>query len=160
VGFDDNNSQVYQDLLNLGNHLYPLATDDFHRMPTEHFIAGGWVMVGAEKLDYPSVIHALEAGDFYASTGPEIHSLTLEGTVLRFTCAPCQHVMVFSQSRHAAQVANEDHTPVTSGEVDIAPWLQCWEEYGRQEEAFLRLVFTDPAGNRAYTRAYWYKELV
>ena len=49
---------------------------------------------------------------------------------------------------------------ISQGEVDIAPWLQCWEEYGRQEEAFLRLVFTDPAGNRAYTRAYWYKELV
>lgn len=160
VGFDDNNSQVYQALLNQGNHLFPLATDDFHRMPNEHFIAGGWVMVGAQKLDYPSVIQALERGDFYASTGPCIHSLTLDGTVLRFTCTPSQHVMLFSQSRHATQFAHEDDSPVTCGEFDLEPWLRCWEEYGRQEDAFIRLVFTDAAGNKAYTRAYRYKELV
>lgn len=160
VGFDDNNSQVYQDLLNLGNHLFPLATDDFHRLPHPNFIAGGWVMVGAEKLDYPSVITALEQGDFYASTGPAIHSLTLEGTTLKITCDDAKHIMLFSQSRHATELMHYDGTPIRSAEFDIEPWLQCWEDHNQQEKAFIRLIVTDPDGNNAYTRAYWYHELV
>jgi len=159
IGFDDNNSHVYQDLLNLGNHLFPLATDDFHRLPHPNFIAGGWIMVGAEKLDYPSVIAALEQGDFYASTGPSIHSLTLEGTKLKITCDPARSIMIFSQSRHATEQMHYDGTTIGSAEFDIAPWLACWQEHGQQDKAFIRVMVTDPAGNKAYTRAYWFNEL-
>ena len=30
IGYDDNNSHIYQTMLKLGNRFYPLATDDFH----------------------------------------------------------------------------------------------------------------------------------
>lgn len=159
VGFDDNNSRVYQDLLNQGNCLFPIATDDFHRMAHPNWIAGGWVMVGAEKLEYGSVISALEKGEFYASTGPQIHSLSLEGTLLKITCDPAQHILVTTHSRHAAQLMHYDGTTVSQAEFDLGPWLQYWREQGQEEKAFVRLTVTDPAGNRAYTRAYWYREL-
>lgn len=160
VGFDDNNSQIYQDLLRLGNRLYPLATDDFHRRENDLWIAGGWVMVGADKLEYDSVIHALEAGDFYASTGPVIHSLTLDGTVLKLHCSPAQSIFIFSQSRHATEIIHCDGSAVTEGEFDLAPWLACWQENHREAEAFIRVMVTGPDGHKAYTRAYWYHELV
>ena len=158
VGYDDNNSQIYQTLLKLGNPLFPLATDDFHRLQTPQFIAGGWIMVGAEELTYPSVIAALEKGDFYASTGPVIQELSLEGTMLKIACSPAQHVAIFTQSRHATEFGTGEF--IEGGEFDLAPWLDYWKEHGRENEAFIRVVVTDEKGNKAYTRAYWYNELV
>ena len=55
--------------------LYGMATDDahnYHATPTpgkQSRTGRGWVMVRAEKLDAASLIAAMEAGDFYASSG-------------------------------------------------------------------------------------------
>ena len=160
IGYDDDNSHIYQTLLKLGTPLFPLATDDFHRIQEHNFIAGGWIMVGAEELTYPSVITALEKGDFYASTGPVIQELSLEGTVLKLRCSAVRSVKIFTQSRHATELTHYDGTLLESGEFDLAPWLDYWKEHGREEEAFIRLLFIDEKGNKAYTRAYWYNELV
>jgi hypothetical protein len=160
VGFDDNNSRVYQDLLTLGNPICPLATDDFHRLETPDWMGGGWVMIGAEELEYGSVIRAMEAGSVYASTGPTIHSLTLDGTTLKFSCSDAQNVLLFTQSRHAKEFKAAKGTFLQSGEFDLAPWLDYWKEHGQEEKAFIRMVVIGPDGNRAYTRAYWFNELV
>ncbi|HUE74521.1 MAG TPA: hypothetical protein VMP01_26880 [Pirellulaceae bacterium] len=54
--------------------LMGLATDDSHNyFGTRGASPGrGWVMVRAEKLAAEPLIHALEAGDFYASSGIEL----------------------------------------------------------------------------------------
>ncbi|HEX7071254.1 MAG TPA: hypothetical protein VF190_10625, partial [Rhodothermales bacterium] len=53
--------------------LYGLATDDahkYHESSPKHANPGrGWVMVRAESLETDAIIAALEAGDFYASSG-------------------------------------------------------------------------------------------
>ncbi len=55
--------------------LYGMATDDAHNYhenpaPEKQSRTGrGWVMVRSEKLDAASLIAAMEAGDFYASSG-------------------------------------------------------------------------------------------
>jgi hypothetical protein len=55
--------------------LYGMATDDSHNYhdspaPEKQSRSGrGWVMVRSEKLDAASLIAAMEAGDFYASSG-------------------------------------------------------------------------------------------
>ena len=55
--------------------LYGMATDDshnYHDTPTpekQSRPGRGWVMVRSEKLDAASLIAAMEAGDFYASSG-------------------------------------------------------------------------------------------
>ena len=55
--------------------LYGIATDDshnYHATPTpekQSRSGRGWVMVRSEKLDAASLIAAMEAGDFYASSG-------------------------------------------------------------------------------------------
>jgi hypothetical protein len=50
-----------------------LATDDshhYHLFGTQYSNAGrGWVMVRADSLTPASLIRAMEAGDFYATTG-------------------------------------------------------------------------------------------
>lgn len=60
--------------------LYGLATDDGHNYHTNAFKANnpgrGWVMVRAAKLTAPLLIKALEAGDFYSSTGIRLKEIT------------------------------------------------------------------------------------
>jgi hypothetical protein len=61
--------------------LYGMATDDshsYHDTPTPEKLSRpgrGWVMVRSEKLDAASLIAAMEAGDFYASTGVSLRDV-------------------------------------------------------------------------------------
>lgn len=161
IGQDDNNSRVYQDLLRQGNRLFAVATDDFHQMPYGQRIAGGWVMVGAKELTYASVIEALEKGAFYASTGPEIQELSLEGTKLKIRCSDAKHIMIFSHCRQSSLIVpTEDAATVQEAEIDLAGWIDNWNENDQQEKAFIRIIVTGTDGQKAYTRAYWYNELV
>ncbi|GGW24706.1 histidinol-phosphatase [Arenibacter certesii] len=59
--------------------MYGLATDDshnYHKKGHQFSNAGrGWVMVQTDTLSAHSLIHAMEKGDFYASTGVSLTSL-------------------------------------------------------------------------------------
>jgi len=116
-------------------------------------------MVGAEKLEYGTVMQALENGDFYASTGPEIYSLYLDGTVLTVRCSEAARISIRSHRRQAKRFVPENGQPLQEATFDLAPWLESWTEEERSA-AFIRLLITDAAGNRAYTRAYRYEELI
>lgn len=150
-GYDDNNHRVYQDLLELGNHLSVVAADDTHR---PHTVGGSWTMIGAEKLEYASIIEAMEKGNVYASCGPEITSLTLEGDILRLTCSEAKEVTLQSQARYARRCAGE--TTITEAEFDLSVWR---EKSAGVPNAFIRLTVTAPDGTYAVTRAYWLDEL-
>jgi len=63
--------------------MYGLATDDshnYHRKGREWSNAGrGWVMVRADTLSARFLINAMEAGNFYSTTGVELDEVILEG---------------------------------------------------------------------------------
>lgn len=61
--------------------LYGIASDDSHHYHGGEVSPGrGWVMVQAAKLSAPSLIDAMKAGDFYASSGVFLDSLTINPT--------------------------------------------------------------------------------
>lgn len=66
--------------------MYGLATDDshhYHKKGSKWSNAGrGWIMVQADTLSPKSLINAMEAGQFYASTGVELEHLTFEDNKL------------------------------------------------------------------------------
>lgn len=66
--------------------MYGLATDDshhYHRKGEKWSNAGrGWIMVQADTLSPKSLINAMEAGQFYASTGVELNDLTFKDNTL------------------------------------------------------------------------------
>jgi hypothetical protein len=79
--------------LRLGKHrlpiVYGLATDDAHG----YHVYGlgrvnpgrGWVMVRASHLSAEAIVRAMEAGDFYASTGVILNEVKVNGTELRLS---------------------------------------------------------------------------
>jgi len=72
--------------------MYGLATDDshnYHNKGKSWSNAGrGWVMVQADTLSAVSLIHALESGNFYSSTGVELKKLTNDNTMISVEVAP------------------------------------------------------------------------
>lgn len=149
-GYDDNNHRVYQDLLELGNRLCVVACDDTHR---PHTVGGSFTMIGAKELTYEAVIEAMEKGELYASCGPLIHSMTLDGSLLTVTCDPAAQVCVQTQARYAQRVAGEG---ITEAQIDLSVWL---EKSQGDPNAFFRVTVTAADGSYAATRAYFLDEL-
>jgi hypothetical protein len=112
-------------------------------------------MVGAKELSYGAVIEAMERGDLYASCGPEIKSLTLDGDLLSITCSQVARIQVVSHTRWVAMTHDEEKG-LTEATFDIAKWRKA---SGSNPDAFLRLIVTDKIGRYAVTRAYFADEL-
>ncbi len=152
--YDIDNGVVYRDLMNLTGRIFPLATDDCHRVRD---VGGGWIMVGAEKLEYGSVIQALEKGDFYASTGPEIRSLTIEGPLLRISCSDARQITIICGNRHGRKaVPIHNDGLLREAEFDMSAWLDLCQGLPHD---WLRIVVQGPYGHTATTRAYTPDEL-
>jgi hypothetical protein len=76
---------VWDRILTSGRLMYGLADDDAHTFkeaptPTAARPGRGWVFVHADRLATPSILQALERGDFYASTGVELADYQVAGT--------------------------------------------------------------------------------
>lgn len=72
--------------------LYGLATDDSHNYhlfgPNSSNAGRGWVMVRAKELSPSALILAMEAGDFYASTGVTLRELFFKNNMLHIEIEP------------------------------------------------------------------------
>ena len=79
--------EVWDGLLSGGRRMYGIAVDDAHTFQGE-FTAElanpgrGWVVVRSPSLETRSLVTALEAGDFYASTGVVLDSVSNTATTL------------------------------------------------------------------------------
>lgn len=154
---DRDNSQVYRDLVSLGNNVVPVAADDAH---VEAIVGGGWVMIGAEKLEYSAVIEAMEKGDLYASTGPEIKELSIEDSKLHIVCSDAKRIVVESGTRCARTAKAESPDGLLQeATLDLSWWLENCKKMDDPRN-WIRIVVTDADGNYATTRAYRAKELL
>ena len=79
--------QMWDELLTGGMRIFAAAVDDSHHF-REEFSAGranpggAWVVVRAAALTRDAIVAALDSGDFYASTGPELRDVRREGAAL------------------------------------------------------------------------------
>lgn len=154
LGNDENNFRVYRDLLNLGNQVYPLGTDDMHYRRS---LGKSWIMVGAPELSYSSVIEALENGDFYMSCGPEIKNLWIEDGKLKITCSDAKRINLETHGRVAKNVLPNGDNWLREAEIDLTDFI---EKAKSNPLAYIRLTVTAPDGTYAATRAYYLNELV
>jgi hypothetical protein len=101
-------------------------------------------MIGAESLDYASVIRALEKGDFYCTSGkvdpPRILALYVESGVVHVDCTPAEFVMFVGDGRRygLSSRAGQPHA-----EFPLA-----------KDDGWFRIAVRDERGNTAHTHAY------
>ncbi len=155
----DAGDHVLDELLSLGKRVYPIATDDCHG---PHDMFGGWVRFKAPVLTYEAIMNAYENGDFYASWGPELESLTLEDGLLRVTCAPgpsgnaVVRAEVHTGMRWCQRIVQTGG--LSEASFDLNSYIREVRRAGCESRAYFRLVLTDAHGNRALTRGYFLDE--
>lgn len=131
-------------LLARGRPVLGTAVDDAHFGYWDGL--GAWVMVRAAQLDQASVVDALEAGRFYASTGPEIRAVEVRDGTVHVECSPVRTMALvvpwpghgWSTDRLREQGAEER----TMTEADLP--------LGEGERGF-RIEVVDRRGRRAWT---------
>lgn len=68
------------------------AVDDIHH---SGWINSGWTMIRAKELTKPAIMAAIEAGHFYASTGPTITDFRVEDGTAIVTCPAAERIRFF-----------------------------------------------------------------
>lgn len=149
--------QPMVDLLRTDERVMPVAADDVHGLGAAF---GGWLMVKADRLEYGIVMNALERGDFYASTGPEIKELYLEDGKLHVTTSEAASVQLMANYRYSRAKNGSAEAPVTEACFDIASFFEKNGEHAYPRSTpWFRLEVRDLSGNMAWTRAYFIDEL-
>ena len=142
------------DLLELGERVFPLATDDMHG---DYGAFGGWTMIKAPSLEYSVVMDSLEKGDFYSSTGPEIHALYLEDETLWVECSEASLIRVNTE-RRVSMIKKAGDDPLTRVGFDMHSYFEGSFEKNMPCKPYFRVTVQDAKGGRAYTRAYFLDE--
>ena len=148
-------AQPFDDLLRQGERIFPLATDDAHLLRD---CFGGFVMIKAEKLTYNSIFTALKNGDFYASTGPHFHEISIENGVVRIITSPVAFVGLSTENRHLFAKRDENNL-LSEVEFDIG-WHLDMLKQGISKNPYIRITLADEKGNTAYSRAYFLNEII
>ena len=145
--------QAYDELLRTGHRVHCCATDDNHdRSPLgdpRNDSFGGFTMIQAESLTYDAVIKALVEGRTYASMGPLIHGLWLEGNRLTIQCDPVERIGLITQGRDGQWAFANPGESLTEASFELTG-----------DEGYVRLQLRDAGGLYANTNAYFVKELL
>lgn len=147
----EENLALYDALLRRGKFWYLHGADDNHNtVPLGDPLSdsfGSWTMVIAPELTYPSVIHALEQGHFYATTGPVIQELRVcEGKVF-LECSPVVRITMHMSPKYCRNVWNSDGSEFSSAEFDLP-----------EDAPYVYFTIWDKHGKKAHTRAFTREE--
>jgi predicted metal-dependent phosphoesterase TrpH len=132
---------VYDKLLSEGRRLTACATDDAHFHGPDHF--GGWVMVKAEANEPTALVSALKAGEYYASTGPELHDFRIEDDKVVVECSPAENIIAIGANA-ASKVTHGNG--LTRAELPLKRF---------HEGGWVRAAVHDAAGKRAWSNPIW-----
>ncbi|MBQ7880001.1 MAG: CehA/McbA family metallohydrolase [Clostridia bacterium] len=150
-GHNEHNAHFYDYQLNRGRRMALIAADDNHNARStedprcDSF--GGVTYILAEKLNYESIITALEKKDFYASCGPQIFSLTVDNGVFNVKTSPVSRIcFVTNAHKRGVTVAAKNETVTQS---EFTP---------NEKVKWVYVEITDEVGNKAYSRAFFQDE--
>jgi len=146
--------QPIDDLLHEGEHVFPIAADDSHGSKEGlEDCFGGFVMIKAEKLEYGTIMDALEKGDFYASTGPAIEELYLEDGILHIKTGPATKIEVITERRVRWCIRSDG---MTEASFDLSDYMaKSRAVSGKHWPSYFRVNVYDAAGEQAHTRAFF-----
>lgn len=148
-------SYFWETGLRYGRRWGAIATDDNHNGYTDepgwpfgntgNDSFGAWIMVKAKERTRQAIIAALEAGHYYASTGPEIHSFTVEDGWAEVHCSPVSRIIFSGEKRNLRRRLGENLTHFR------APLR------GNKEHVKVRII--DDKGKTAYSNPIYLKDV-
>jgi hypothetical protein len=130
----------WDDLLAAGCRLWGLAVDDAHWRDGDHDAGLGWVWVKADALTPAAILDALARGAFYASSGPELYDLRLEGDRVWMRCSPVVTVDFVGNGRLSRRIAAPPGETLTEASYRL-----------RREQRYVRVACQDAQGGWAWS---------
>jgi hypothetical protein len=158
------------ELLEKGRDVTAIASDDAHFAHGGlDALGGAWIQLRSRALDPSSLLAALKDGAFYASSGPQIHDVVLDGREVEVRCSPAATVALTGPGCLSRSVAARrwDGSPQRTGmlatvlEAQLAGITRCrlslespgdaatWGEWRPGD--WWRVTVTDAAKARAWT---------
>lgn len=125
-------------LLARGHRLSAYAADDAHFHPRDPPGGVAWVQVRATSLEPSALLKALKAGDYYSSTGPTLHGVSVHDGHVTVRCSPADRVLV-TGGRPGKQVVFGDG--LTECTLPVAMFT----------DTYFRVTVVDKDGGRAWT---------
>lgn len=142
---------LYDKLLRGGKRWFVHAGDDNHNtapldsVDSDSFRAA--TMILAEELSYDAVIAAMEAGEMYSTSGPQIYAVSVEGDMVTVSCSEAVYIGCHVGSKRPEYVRGTAQAPVTEQTFRLSP-----------KASYFRISVTDQNGGRADTRAFFREE--
>jgi len=132
-------------LLRMGHRVGALSVDDLHMNAGHTDFMSGWTYVKAQDLTPESLLEALKAGHYYASTGAQLHNVEVIGREkVIVECSPAEHIII-GTDRQAVFRENGHH--LTRAEFDIS----------QRDTVFIRVTVIDQYRRRAWTNPIWFE---
>jgi len=151
INRNEYNGALYDALLRNEKTWFVHAADDNHNVyPHEHPQCdsfGAFTMIVTDELTYPHVIDAMATGDMYASSGPIIHELSVNGNEINIRCSPAQAIICHDGSKHPPSVQASEGDAVECATFKIS-----------EKSPYIRITVIDDKNRRADTRGYFRKE--
>ena len=131
-------SEMYIDVL-AQRGIYPrlTAVDDTHRYKEDAF--GGFIRVQAEHNNWKEIKQALYENRFYASQGPELLYIAMEGDTVQVDTSPVCQIRFMTNALHSRL------RTVTGANLTHAEYTFI------NNERFVRIEVTDAAGKKAWS---------
>jgi hypothetical protein len=135
----------WDDTLRYRDDLFGISADDAHLLPQHPGWNGGWIMVQADGLTTSSILKALRAGTFYATTGPSFYRIQTEGN--KITC----HTSLIKQAWLVGEGYFGARSVAADGSLfsDFSFTIEAGTQLARS--SYVRLEIEDAQGKRAWT---------
>lgn len=116
------------------------AVDDAHLRAEHPVWNGGWIMVNALDLRADLILDAVRAGNYYASCGPEFHSIETNEDRVKVTTSPVQIIRLVGPTSSGARIGDFGPVGLTEAEFQVPDnWPYAYIE------------IEDKTGKRAWT---------
>ncbi len=114
-----------------------LAVDDAHLRPEHPGWNGGWIVVNATERTPERIMGAIRRGNFYASCGPQFHSIRLDGDQVEIETSTVQFIRLVGPAYRGQRLGSFDGQRLTSARFALpADWdyayLEIEDEQGRR----------------------------
>lgn len=148
----EHNAPLYDKMLCSGKRIFCHGADDNHNKHPEdsplNDSFGAFTMIMPKKFTYSEIIDAMETGEMYASMGPTISELSVEGDNLHVECSEVTHIFAYFGSKTPTPVYAPKGEFLTSADIKIDP-----------KARYVRIGIIDKAGRWANTRGYFRDEI-
>ena len=141
--------EIYLYLLRNGKQIYPIGADDNHSfcMPFEHpnnDSFGGFTYILSDKLDYDSIINALDSGNMYCSTGPQIFEISAEDDEIFIKTSDVKQITILSENGKAFSKRAETNQTINEFSCNVS-----------NTGKFFLVYVLDKNGKPAMTKAFY-----